>query len=107
MSDSADVGAFLTEGDRSLNILFGSQSGNSEDLAAKIGKKSAAYGLEATIHDMDGFNLGSLSEMTRVLIVCSTWGEGEQPDNAEDLWQTANAEGAPNPPPAEVEVAAA
>ena len=96
MSDSADVGAFLTEGDRSLNILFGSQSGNSEDLASKIGKKSAAYGLAATIHDMDGFDLGSLSEMTRVLIVCSTWGEGEQPDNAEDLWQAANADGAPN-----------
>ncbi|MBJ84655.1 MAG: hypothetical protein CMB52_03970 [Euryarchaeota archaeon] len=96
MSDAADVSAFLTDGDRSLHILFGSQSGNSEDLAAKIGKKSATYGLEATIHDMDGFDLASLSGMSRVLIVCSTWGEGEQPDNAEDLWQAANSEGAPN-----------
>ena len=36
MSDAAGVGAFLIEGDRSLHILFGSQSGNSEDLASKI-----------------------------------------------------------------------
>ena len=96
MSDAADVGAFLIEGDRSLHILFGSQSGNSEDLASKIGKKSATYGLDATVHDMDGFDFASLSGMSRVLIVCSTWGEGEQPDNAEDLWITANAEGAPS-----------
>ena len=96
MSDAANVGAFLIEGDRSLHILFGSQSGNSEDLASKIGKKSATYGLDATVHDMDGFDFASLSGMSRVLIVCSTWGEGEQPDNAEDLWITANAEGAPS-----------
>ena len=96
MSDSADVGDFLTQGDRSLHILFGSQSGNSEDLAGKVAKKSASYGLSPTIHDMDGFNLASLSEMSRVLIICSTWGEGEQPDNAEDLWQAANADGAPS-----------
>ena len=96
MSDAAGVGAFLIEGDRSLHILFGSQSGNSEDLASKIGKKSATYGLDATVHDMDGFDFASLSGMSRVLIVCSTWGEGEQPDNAEDLWITANAEGAPS-----------
>ena len=94
MSDAAGVGAFLIEGDRSLHILFGSQSGNSEDLASKIGKKSANYGLDATVHDMDGFDFASLSGMSRVLIVCSTWGEGEQPDNAEDLWITANAAGA-------------
>ena len=36
---------------------------------------------------MDGFDFNSLSSKRRVMIVCSTWGEGEQPDNAEDLWQ--------------------
>ena len=34
--------------------------------------------------------------MSRVLIVCSTWGEGEQPDNAEALWIAANTDGAPS-----------
>ena len=92
---TADVVSFLSDGDRSLHILFGSQSGNSEDLAVKFGKLAKSYGLESTVHDMDGFDLSSLGSMTRVLVVCSTWGEGEQPDNAEDLWNAANADGAP------------
>jgi flavodoxin/succinate dehydrogenase/fumarate reductase-like Fe-S protein len=84
-----DIDELLSVGDRSLAILFGSQSGNSEDLAAKLAKQAADYGLQGTVHDMDGFDFGSLSGMKRVLIVCSTWGEGEMPDNAEELWQTA------------------
>ena len=96
MSGQGDVGAFLVDGDRSIHILFGSQSGNSEDLASKLAKSSPVYGLDATVHDMDGFDLSSLASMSRVLIVCSTWGEGEQPDNAEDLWIAANEEGAPS-----------
>ena len=36
MSDAAGVGAFLIEGDRSLHILFGSQSGNSEILLQRL-----------------------------------------------------------------------
>ena len=43
---------------------------------------------------MDGFDFNSLSDKRRVLIVCSTWGEGEMPDNAEDLWQFAASEAA-------------
>ena len=80
-----------TDGDRSLLILFGSQSGNAEALAAKFAKQSSGYGLEAEVADMDGFDLSSLSGRKRVLIVCSTWGEGEQPDNAEELWIKASS----------------
>ncbi|MDP6703033.1 MAG: flavodoxin domain-containing protein [Candidatus Thalassarchaeaceae archaeon] len=84
----------LTVGDRSLDILFGSQSGNSEDLASKLAKQAKAYGLEGNVHDMDGFDFNSLSKRKRVLVVCSTWGEGEMPDNAEDLWQFASSDAA-------------
>ena len=85
----------LSSGDRTLNILFGSQSGNSEELAAKFAKRAPDYGLEATVHDMDGFDLSSLSSMKRVLIICSTWGEGDMPDNAEDLWVEASSDSTP------------
>ncbi len=84
----------LYGGDRSLEILFGSQSGNSEELAAKMAKEAKAYGLEGNVHDMDGFDFNSLSSKKRVIVVCSTWGEGEQPDNAEELWTFANSESA-------------
>ena len=87
---SDDLEAFLSSGDRSLEILFGSQSGNSEALATKFAKQAKSYGLEANVHDMDGFDFNSLADKKSVLIICSTWGECEQPDNAEDLWNYAN-----------------
>ena len=90
-----DLDSLLTTGDRTLNILFGSQSGNSEELAAKFAKMATEYGLDATVHDMDGFAIASLAAMKRVLIICSTWGEGDMPDNAEELWQEASADSAP------------
>ena len=68
---------FLNSGDRSLEVLFGSQSGNAEGLAAKIAKIAKSYGLQGSVHDMDGFDFNSLSSKKRVIIVCSTWGEGE------------------------------
>ncbi len=82
---------FLNSGDRSLEVLFGSQSGNAEGLASKIAKTAKSYGLQGSVHDMDGFDFNSLSSKKRVIIVCSTWGEGEQPDNAEELWKFANS----------------
>ena len=85
---------FLNSGDRSLDVLFGSQSGNAEGLASKIVKVAKSYGLQGNVHDMDGFDFNSLSSKKRVIIVCSTWGEGEQTDNAEDLWKFANSSAA-------------
>lgn len=85
----------LMSGDRRLVVLFGSQTGNSEGIAAKTVKMASAYGLDAELHDMDGFAFDSLTQAKRVLIVTSTWGEGEMPDNAETLWGTANKADAP------------
>ena len=95
-TNSAEGGLedFLNSGDRSLDVLFGSQSGNAEGLASKIVKVAKSYGLQGNVHDMDGFDFNSLSSKKRVIIVCSTWGEGEQPDNAEDLWKFANSSAA-------------
>jgi len=80
-------------GDRSLNILFGSQTGNAAGLAEKTAKLAANYGLEPNIVDMDGFDPARLATMKRVMIITSTWGEGEMPDNADAMWNAINANG--------------
>jgi succinate dehydrogenase/fumarate reductase-like Fe-S protein/flavodoxin len=80
-------------GDRSLNILFGSQTGNAAGLAEKTAKLAASYGLEPSIVDMDGFDPSRLATMKRVMIITSTWGEGEMPDNADAMWSAINANG--------------
>ncbi len=80
-------------GDRSINILFGSQTGNAAGLAEKTAKLAANYGLEANVVDMDGFDPARLATMKRVMIITSTWGEGEMPDNADGMWNAINANG--------------
>ena len=80
-------------GDRSINILFGSQTGNAAGLAEKTAKLAANYGLEPNIVDMDGFDPARLATMKRVMIITSTWGEGEMPDNADAMWNAINANG--------------
>ena len=85
--------AAVLAGDRSLNILFGSQTGNAAGLAEKTAKMAANYGLNANVVDMDGFDLASLASMKRVMVITSTWGEGEMPDNADALWNAINANG--------------
>jgi succinate dehydrogenase/fumarate reductase-like Fe-S protein/flavodoxin/ferredoxin len=81
----------VMEGDRSLAILFGSQTGNAAALAEKTAKMAADFGLVPTVYDMDGFDAAALANHKRTLIITSTWGEGEMPDNAESLWQTVNS----------------
>ena len=80
-------------GDRSINILFGSQTGNAAGLAEKTAKLAANYGLEPKVVDMEGLDPASLVSMKRVMIITSTWGEGEMPDNADGMWNAINANG--------------
>ncbi|DAC25999.1 MAG TPA: sulfite reductase flavoprotein subunit alpha [Candidatus Poseidoniales archaeon] len=76
---------------RSILILYGSQSGNCEDLANQAGKISSQAGLNPTVKAMDEIEINELLNQQRIIVCCSTWGDGEQPDNAEDLWEAANS----------------
>tara|TARA_B100000900_G_scaffold415942_1_gene448020 strand:- start:1012 stop:2856 length:1845 start_codon:yes stop_codon:yes gene_type:complete len=77
---------------RSILILYGSQSGNSEEVAIQTGKAALKHDLQPTVRAMDEISVSDIPKQTRVLVCCSTWGDGEQPDNAEDLWEAANSE---------------
>ena len=72
--------------DKTLAIFFGSQTGNAEDLALQTKKIADKSGLESTVIDMDDYPAMDLQNHKRVLIITSTWGEGEMPDNAEEMW---------------------
>ena len=72
--------------EKKVLILFGTETGNAEDLAFDAGNLSSNYDLEAEVKGMDEVSLGDVSECERLMICCSTWGEGEQPDNAQDLY---------------------
>ena len=73
-----------------ITVLFGTETGNSELLAEEITDDAKARGFQAVCHGMDEISLEDLQAVETLLIVCSTWGDGEQPDNAQDLYDTVS-----------------
>ena len=80
---------------RTLHILFGSQTGNSESLANDAASSAKAHGLIPVVKGMDEIEVSQLADMTYLLIITSTYGEGAMPDNAEMLWEAASSDEAP------------
>ncbi|MFK5924545.1 MAG: flavodoxin domain-containing protein [Verrucomicrobiota bacterium] len=78
-----------------ITILWGSQTGTSETLAnkfAKLGKKS---GLAPTVIDLADFPHEQLVEESHLIIITSTYGDGEPPDNAANFHQFLHSDSAP------------
>ncbi|WP_342045460.1 assimilatory sulfite reductase (NADPH) flavoprotein subunit [Bacillus sp. OTU530] len=67
---------------KEVTILYGSQTGNAQKLAGKAGKTLEAQGFQVTVSSMSDFKPNNLKKVQNLLIVASTHGEGEPPDNA-------------------------
>ena len=70
-----------------LTVLYGTETGNSELLAMDICKAGENSGLECEHYGMEVIEISEFCDIENLLIVCSTWGDGEQPDNAIDLFE--------------------
>ncbi len=68
-----------------LTILFGSQTGTTEGLARKVAKEAGKRGFAATVLDMAQTDLAQLANEKNLLVITSTYGDGEPPDNAKAL----------------------
>lgn len=78
-----------------LTILFGSQTGNCENLAKLIAKEAGKRGFAPTTHDLAKYPPSQLAGEARLLLVTSTYGDGEPPDNAKAFWELLSDPGAP------------
>ncbi|MDP9731884.1 UNVERIFIED_ORG: sulfite reductase (NADPH) flavoprotein alpha-component [Rhizobium sp. SORGH_AS260] len=78
-----------------LNILFGTQTGNAEALAMDIAGAARTQGMQPEVMALDDVSMERLGSMKRVIVVTSTYGEGEMPDNAQLFWEALAADGAP------------
>jgi sulfite reductase (NADPH) flavoprotein alpha-component len=76
-----------------LTILFGSQTGTAESLAKKAAKEAGKRGFAATILDMAQTDVTKLAAEKNILIITSTYGDGEPPDNAKALHTALKAAG--------------
>jgi len=80
---------------RIINILYGSQTGNAEAVANDAATAAKAHGLKPVVKSMDEVEADALAAMDYLLIITSTYGEGEMPDNAQMLWDAMATDSAP------------
>ena len=78
-----------------VTVLYGSHSGNCEQLGKRIGDALAARGLACRTLDMLDASKNDLLETQYLLVVVSTHGEGEPPDRARPLYDLLHSRKAP------------
>ncbi|MFT3899628.1 MAG: sulfite reductase subunit alpha [Gordonia sp. (in: high G+C Gram-positive bacteria)] len=78
-----------------LLVLYGTQSGNAEWVAVQAQRLAANRGLISRVADMEEISLADLPAAGKILVVVSTYGEGDAPDDTEDLWRAVASGDAP------------
>jgi sulfite reductase (NADPH) flavoprotein alpha-component len=64
---------------RTLTILYGTETGNSRDLAKTLAAAATAQGLAPKISDLSDYKARQLKDEQDVLFIVSTYGEGDPP----------------------------
>ena len=73
---------------KNITILYGTESGNSEELADKLAKSAKKKGHKVALCNMSEFKPTELAKAETLLVVVSTWGEGDPPEAAEEFYAT-------------------
>jgi sulfite reductase (NADPH) flavoprotein alpha-component len=68
-----------------LTILFGTESGNAEALAESARRIAVRLGFAARLVDMAETKPAELAGVENLLLIASTWGEGDPPQRAADF----------------------
>lgn len=81
-----------------LTILFASQTGNAKGVASKLADAAKASGITVNLKNVADYKPKSLKNETHLLIVASTNGEGEAPDDAIEFHEFLGGKRAPKLP---------
>ena len=93
----APVAAVATESAnaQTITILYGSQTGNGRGVAKALATKAQGLGYAVNLASMGEYNVRQLKQETLLLLVVSTHGEGEAPDDAIELHKFLASKRAP------------
>ncbi|KIW01927.1 sulfite reductase (NADPH) hemoprotein, beta-component [Verruconis gallopava] len=70
-----------------VTILFASDNGNAENVAKRLGNRSKARGLKPLVMAMDDYPLEDLGTEENIVLITSTAGQGEFPQNGRAFWE--------------------
>jgi flavodoxin len=72
----------------SVLILYGTVTGNAEALATKLAAELRSASIATAVRDMAHCQANILTQANCVLMVVSTYGDGEPPDDAVPFWKS-------------------
>ncbi|MGE2712531.1 diflavin oxidoreductase [Mycolicibacterium litorale] len=78
--------------DFSLIVAFGTDMGNAEDAAMTFAEECQAVGIDVEAIELNQVEMADLRAATHFVVVTSTFGDGEFPDNATLFWEAISAE---------------
>ena len=78
-----------------LTILYATESGNSEALALAARKEASRLGLAPRVLDMADTSPAEIAKAGDLLVIASTWGEGDAPQRAEPFLAELMGDSAP------------
>ena len=70
-----------------LQILVGSDTGNTTELANRMADLCRSRKFAVSLYELDEVSPEMLQSMNNVVVLCSTAGEGEMPNNAHAFWE--------------------
>ncbi len=71
---------------RTALILYGTETGNAQDLAEELGRVTERFRFSTTITELDNVPITALSSYAITIFVISTTGQGDFPSNAKNFW---------------------
>lgn len=71
---------------KTLTVLYGTESGNSEGLADKTVKEAKKRGFKASMRNLVDLKMKDLAAMENIALIVSTWGDGEPPEAVEGFY---------------------
>ncbi|TRX53484.1 assimilatory sulfite reductase (NADPH) flavoprotein subunit [Thalassomonas sp. M1454] len=81
-----------------LTILYGSQTGNAKGVASQVESAAKSAGMQVSTFNMADYKGKNLKNESHVLVITSTNGEGEPPDDAIALHEFLGSKRAPKLP---------
>jgi sulfite reductase (NADPH) flavoprotein alpha-component len=78
-----------------LTVVYGSQTGNSKRVAERLGRAAEAAGLAARVYAAGSYPVKDLARERVLVMVVSTQGDGDPPDDARSLIEFLQSRRAP------------
>ncbi|MEU1279781.1 bifunctional nitrate reductase/sulfite reductase flavoprotein subunit alpha [Streptomyces sp. NPDC005805] len=76
---------------RRLLVLWASQTGTAEEFATTVAARCSEAGREAALLPMEGIDPADIGPDTDVVVLTSTFGDGDAPDNGAAFWQALSS----------------